>query len=219
MLMLHGARRMGLSQKFPGSRWCRMKVSIPGGEPLVLGETSNPSSAVILSHGLGDTAYGWVDGAQILAAALPGTRFILPTAPVQPVTLNGGMACNSWYDIKGLSDRADESCDGIEESRAYIEQLIDGVLETGLPLEKIIVAGFSQGGALSLYTGLLRRKKLAGIVCMSGYLPFTQKFTPAEEVITTPVLHCHGSADQVVRLPWAEAGCRRLQETGVSVQW
>ncbi|CAJ1363079.1 unnamed protein product, partial [Effrenium voratum] len=98
---------------------------------------SKPSSCVVLLHGLGDTAEGWLGGAHHLAASLPETRFVLPTAPTQPVSLNGGMPMPSWYDIRGLGERSDEPCDGIEESRQRVEQLIQGELDAGLAPEKI----------------------------------------------------------------------------------
>lgn len=178
-----------------------------------------PSSCVIFLHGLGDTAEGWLHGAHFLAASLPQTRFLLPTAPIQPVSLNGGMAMPSWYDIRGLGERADEPCDGIEESRKTVEGLIQEQLDAGMTSERIILAGFSQGGALSLYTGLSLDCQIAGIVCMSGYLPFTRSFRPTRQALHTPVLHCHGSADQMVRLAWAEAGLEHLRQQQVSVDW
>ena len=107
-----------------------------------------PSSCVIFLHGLGDTAEGWLHGAHFLAASLPQTRFLLPTAPIQPVSLNGGMAMPSWYDIRGLGERADEPCDGIEESRKTVEGLIQEQLDAGMTSERIILAGFSQGGGI-----------------------------------------------------------------------
>ncbi|CAL1145689.1 unnamed protein product, partial [Cladocopium goreaui] len=178
-----------------------------------------PRSAVILLHGLGDTAEGWLSGAHFLLQGLPETRFLLPTAPIQAVTLNGGMAMPSWYDIRGLGERADEPCDGIEDSRATVKKLIQEQLDEGIPADKMILAGFSQGGALSLYTGLLLEHRLAGIVCMSGYLPFSRSFQPSASALKTPVLHCHGTADHLVQLPWAEAGLQRLREVQISVEW
>ena len=178
-----------------------------------------PSSCVILLHGLGDTAEGWLHGAHFLAESLPETRFLLPTAPVQPVSLNGGMAMPSWYDIRGLGERADEPCDGIDDSRKTVQSLIQAQLDEGLTHEKIILAGFSQGGALSLYTGLSLDYRIAGIVCMSGYLPFTRSFRATPEALQTPVLHCHGSADQMVQLSWAEAGVESLRRQNVKVDF
>ncbi|CAE7180444.1 Lypla1, partial [Symbiodinium pilosum] len=149
--------------------------------PIIRLGKDDASSAVILLHGLGDTAHGWAGGASVLLNMLPNTRFVLPTAPVQPVTLNGGLPMPSWYDIAGLEDRADENCEGLEESCATVEALIQEQKSHGIPLEKIVVAGFSQGGALSLYTGLSRTYRLGGLVCMSGYLPFARTFTPSPE--------------------------------------
>ncbi|CAJ1394811.1 unnamed protein product [Effrenium voratum] len=193
-----------------GVRWFSGRVARLG--------PSKPSSCVVLLHGLGDTAEGWLGGAHHLAASLPETRFVLPTAPTQPVSLNGGMPMPSWYDIRGLGERSDEPCDGIEESRQRVEQLIQDELDAGLAPEKIVLAGFSQGGALSLYTGLRLPIRLAGVVCMSGYLPFTRTFATSPEAAQVPVLHCHGSADGVVRLDWAEAGAERLRQLAVPLE-
>eukprot|EP00439_Symbiodinium_sp_Y106_P056095 s1120_g7.t2 len=116
-------------------------------------------------------------------------------------------------------DRADESCEGLEDSCATVEAFIQEQKSGGIPAEKIVVAGFSQGGALSLFTGLSRPYRLGGVVCMSGYLPFARTFVPSPDASSTPVLHCHGSADQVVRLSWAHAGRKRLEEVGISLDW
>lgn len=117
-----------------------------------------PSALVILAHGLGDSAQGWVDTAEQLARALPHVRFYLPTAPVMPVTINGGARCNSWYDIKSLSRHRElESCEGLHASRARVHALITS---SGVPPSRVVLAGFSQGGALSLFAGLTWGKPL-----------------------------------------------------------
>lgn len=126
----------------------------------------------------------------MLAAKLPYTKFILPTAEVQPVTLNGGMRMNSWYDIVGLDERANEACHGIEASQKRLLDLLQAEHEaTGLPYSRMVLAGFSQGGALSLYTGLQLAQPLAGIVVLSGYLPAAAKVSITAGLERTPVWH------------------------------
>ena len=95
-------------------------------------------------HGLGDSADGFTDVAEMLSYRLPYVKFILPTAPSSPVTLNGGMVMNSWYDIVGLDDRSTETCDGLEESRNIVTNIIQSEVSLGIPYSRIVLAGFSQ---------------------------------------------------------------------------
>lgn len=160
------------------------------------------SGLVVICHGLGDTAEGFVDVAERLASQMPHVRFILPTAPTQPVTMNMGMPMPSWYDIAGLDEHSNERCDGIEHSRSTLSRILDAEHDTtGLPYYRMVLAGFSQGGALSLYTGmqLPNHKRPAGIVMLSGYLPNSKGFRITPGLEDTPVLHCHGAADPMVR--------------------
>jgi predicted esterase len=120
-------------------------------------------------HGLGDTNMGWADAAyQLHLSSQQHVKFILPNAPVQPVTLNMGMAMPSWYDITSLDDRANQECEGIESAREMVTALIEREVASGIPLSRIVVGGFSQGGALALYTGMQYDGQLAGVCCMSG---------------------------------------------------
>jgi lysophospholipase II len=95
-------------------------------------------------HGLGDSADGFADVAEMLSTQLPYVKFILPTAPSSPVSLNGGMVMNSWYDIVGLDDRAAETCDGLDESRRIVTNIIESEVAAGIPHSRIVLAGFSQ---------------------------------------------------------------------------
>lgn len=158
------------------------------------------SATIILMHGLGDSADGLSDLAETWGSSYPYIKFILPTAPEQPVTLNGGMRMNAWYDIVGLDDRAAESCDGIDTSVAKIRTVIEGEIALGLPSTRIALAGFSQGGAMSLFTGLQlpRDLKLAGLLILSGYLPGAPIFKLTSGLEDVPVYHCHGASDPVV---------------------
>ena len=124
------------------------------------------TATIILMHGLGDTASGWESAAEMLSDQLPHVKFILPTAPTRPITLNMGMPMPGWYDIKTLGDTDNNSklhdpCDGIDTSRSYILELLEkehlgsGASDsTSIPYSRMMLAGFSQGGALGLYTGL-----------------------------------------------------------------
>ena len=166
-------------------------------------------------HGLGDTNMGWADAAfQLHMEHLPHVKFVLPNAPQQPVTLNMGLTMPSWYDITTLDDRAGQECEGIEETRSSIESLIAAEVESGIPLDRIVVGGFSQGGAMSLYTGLQYQGRLAGVVCMSGYLPKDHVFSMSEEAKDTPVAQFHGIEDPTVKLEWAKESQRKLLAAG-----
>jgi len=165
-------------------------------------------------HGLGDTNMGWADLAVQLHAALPHVKFVLPNAPVSPVTLNGGMKMPSWYDITSLDDRAGQLCTGIDESRAVIDALIEEEVAAGIPLDRIVVGGFSQGGAMSLFCGLQYPGRLAGVCVMSGYLARSDGFELAAEAAETPVAHFHGTIDPVVKVEWARESARLVRELG-----
>lgn len=126
---------------------------------------------------------------------------------------------NAWYDITSLDDRSQDSNPGIDESAAYVKSLIQQEVDHGVPLSRIMLMGFSQGGAMSLYTGLQRQfieqDRLAGVLVLSGYLPNGMNFKLGEGLGETPVRHCHGSADPVVRYNWAERSRDELLKAGV----
>lgn len=178
---------------------------------------ADQSGLVVIAHGLGDTAEGFVDVAEQLCTELPHLKFILPTAPTQPVTLNMGMAMPSWYDITGLDERSNENCKGIADSRKRIENILQNEhSSTKLPYDRMVLMGFSQGGALSLFTGMQFSSKLAGIVCMSGYLPAASQFQITDGLQDTPILHCHGSQDMVVNVAMAGKSQSKVQEAGAT---
>jgi len=158
------------------------------------------SATVIICHGLGDTSEGFYDVAQHLSSKLPHAKFVLPTAPTQKVTMNMGMAMPSWYDIVGLDKRSNEFCKGIEESQSRLIKLVQNEIDVGISHNRIVLAGFSQGGALSLYTGMQLAMPLAGIVVMSGYLPHESGFKITAGLEDTPIWHGHGAVDPLVKM-------------------
>lgn len=196
----------------PQITWDKMRRSI-----VVSPAEGYPHTATIVGpiHGLGDSARGWLEGGVHMWSAVPHCRLIIPDAPVAPVTLNGGAEMPSWYDIEGLVERFDERCAGLEESRARINGFIEGEIEAGVPASRIVVAGFSQGGALSLVAGLRFPRTLAGVLVMSGYLAGASTFDIADEAKGVPVLHCHGSDDPMVKLEWARETKRRVVGMGL----
>ena len=154
---------------------------------------------------------------RFFVANTPSSQFVLPTAPTQPVTLNGGMPMPSWYDIEGLSERTNENCNGIVESQRTVERIMEGEAAAGLPYSRMVLSGFSQGAALSLFTGLQLPddKKIAGVLAMSGYLAGSKQFKLSPAGKTTPVLHCHGTADPMVTFSMAQKTETLLKEGGV----
>lgn len=150
----------------------------------------------------------------MLAAQMPHVKFILPTAPTQPVTMNMGMPMPSWYDIVGLDERSNENCKGLPEARARIEGILKTEHDnTGLPYSRMLLAGFSQGGALALFTGLQLEESLAGVVVLSGYLPAAKQFKPKQ--LKTPVWHGHGTMDPMVQFTMAEKTKQTVTSLGV----
>lgn len=182
-------------------------------------DESKQSALVVISHGLGDTAEGFADVAEHLSKVFPYCKFILPTAPTQPVTMNMGMAMPSWYDITGLDERSNEECRGITESRNTISSILKEEHEkNGLAYNRMVLMGFSQGGALSLFTGLQLEKeqKLAGLVVLSGYLAGSKHFKLTNGLEDTPIFHGHGTADPMVIYAMATKTQQMVQALGVT---
>jgi len=182
----------------------------------------NPTVAVIWMHGLGADGNDFVPFVRELdLTGLPGIRFVFPSAGMMPVTVNNGYVMRSWYDIKGadLVNREDEA--GLRASQVQIEALIDREKSRGIPASRIILAGFSQGCAMTLQTGLRHPETLAGLMCLSGYLPLAPK-TAAEHTpqsLATPIFMAHGRQDGVVPIVRAEASREVVTALGYQVEW
>ncbi|OZI77505.1 alpha/beta hydrolase [Bordetella genomosp. 12] len=180
----------------------------------------NPGHAVIWLHGLGADGNDFVPIVPELGLNLP-VRFVFPNAPVAPVTINGGMAMRSWYDILVMDLVRQEDAGGIRASEAAIRKLIARENARGIPTSRIVLAGFSQGCAMTLHTGLRLPERLAGLVGLSGYLPLIDTAQAERHAANaqTPVFMAHGLYDPVVALARAEASRDRLQSLGYAVQW
>lgn len=182
----------------------------------------NPEYAVIWLHGLGADGHDFTPIVpELELAARPAVRFVFPHAPVQPITINQGMAMRAWYDIRtaDLEKREDEN--GLRASQQAIEKLIARERERGIAADHIVLAGFSQGCAMTLQTGLRHPEKLAGLVCLSGYLPLAETLATErhEANQSTPVFMAHGTQDPVVDIARAQRSCETLQTLGYSVEW
>lgn len=187
-------------------------------DSIVVDTGSDPVGTVIWMHGLGADGHDFEALVPHLHCKRP-LRFIFPNAPKQPVTINGGMVMRAWYDILELSINRKVDAAGIARSRALIEALIAGEKSRGINANRIIIAGFSQGGAMALDVGLRHKEKLAGIMVLSAYLPLPDALDSLDANRTTPVLQCHGSWDMVVPTAMGEMACRSLTQSGMEVDW
>jgi len=182
----------------------------------------NPQVAIIWMHGLGADGNDFVPLVRELdLSGLPGIRFVFPHANTMPVTINGGYVMRAWYDISGadLVRREDEA--GLRASQAQVEALVAREKARGIPASRIVLAGFSQGCAMALQTGLRHPETLAGLLCLSGYLPLSSKL-PTErsaQSLATPVFMAHGRADGVVPFARAEQSRGLLESMGYQVEW
>ena len=182
----------------------------------------NPEIAVIWMHGLGADGNDFVPLVRELdLAGLPGIRFIFPHAKTMPVTVNNGYVMRAWYDITGaeLTRREDEG--GLRASQLDIEAFIEREKARGIPASRIILAGFSQGCAMTIQTGLRHPEKLAGLLCLSGYVPLSAKLATerTEASKDTPVFMAHGRYDNVVPFNRAESSRDLLVSLGYQLEW
>ncbi len=185
----------------------------------------NPAATVIWMHGLGADGNDFVPIVNELELdGTPAIRFVFPHAPMRPVTINNGYVMRAWYDVsfgdlEGQSRLADEQ--GVRESQAHITALIEREARRGVAAENIVLAGFSQGGAIALQTGLRHPRKLAGVMALSTYLPLAeslpQEAAPANK--STPIFMAHGTYDPVVPLMMGAGSMTLLTGLGYPVEW
>jgi phospholipase/carboxylesterase len=182
----------------------------------------NPIAAVIWLHGLGADCH---DFEPLVPEIVPrrerAWRFVFPNAPVRPVTINGGMSMRAWYDILGFDRRVLEDAAGFRDTDARIGALIAQQIERGIPANRIVLAGFSQGGAVSLYTGLRYPERLAGILALSCYLPLAGALAaeraPANAGVQ--IFMAHGLEDGVLPIAMGLDSREVLKGLGFAVEW
>ena len=184
--------------------------------------TEKPTAAVIWLHGLGADGNDFVP--VIPELHLPndlGIRFIFPNAPHQPVSCNGGYVMRSWYDIYSLDDFDKEDKVGLTHSQQIVEALIQNEINRGINTNRIILMGFSQGGAVVLHTGLRHSQRLAGIGALSTYLPLREDVTAERQKANAdvPIFMAHGLHDPVVRYEYGDNSSKLLLQLGYSVSW
>jgi phospholipase/carboxylesterase len=181
-----------------------------------------PRATIIILHGLGADGTDFLSFADELKLDAVGpVRYVFPRAPVRRVTINGGQPMRAWYDILNMDlvRREDEA--GLRDSFTQVHALIDAEVARGVPANRIVLGGFSQGCAIALGAGLRYRERLAGLVAMSGYLPLADTLaaerTPGNAA--TPVFQAHGRSDGVIQLPRATATRDQLQALGQPLEW
>ncbi|XP_021570196.1 acyl-protein thioesterase 2 isoform X3 [Carlito syrichta] len=197
-----------------GAAWCMcgntMSVPLLTDAATVSG-AERETAAVIFLHGLGDTGHSWADALSTIR--LPHVKYICPHAPRIPVTLNMKMVMPSWFDLMGLSPDAPEDEAGIKKAAENIKALIEHEMKNGIPANRIVLGGFSQGGALSLYTALTCPHPLAGIVALSCWLPLHRAFPQAANgsAKDLAILQCHGELDPMVPVRFGALTAEKLR--------
>jgi len=191
-------------------------------ECIEMQSTDNPGASLIVLHGLGADGNDFVPIAQELdLSAVGGARFVFPHAPMRPVTMNGGYVMRAWYDIAGTPQARVEDESGLRASQVQIESLIAREVARGIPAQRIVLMGFSQGCAMTLLTGLRHAERLAGLVGLSGYLPLAAR-TAAERSAANagvPIFLAHGRDDPMITLDRATVSRDALLALGYDVEW
>ena len=199
--------------------------SSPAAAPLECVELQThpqPDASILWLHGLGADGFDFVPLVRELQAlGAPAARYVFPHAPMRPVTINGGYVMRAWYDILGVEIDRREDPDGIRQSQAQVEALIERELARAIPRSRIVLAGFSQGGAMTLQVGLRQPEPLAGLIVLSAYLPLAaaagSESTAAGRAI--PIFMAHGRDDTVIPIGRAHASRDALAALGCRVQW
>ena len=181
---------------------------------------AKPDAAVIWLHGLGADGHDFEPIVPELDLGGRAIRFVFPHAPVQAVTINNGMRMRAWYDILQLGGGPEDE-KGIRASEALLGKLVDAEKKRGIAASRIVLAGFSQGGAIALQTALRYPEKLAGVLALSTYLPLAPKLAAekSEANRATPIFMAHGTYDDIIPLMRAEQSRAALAAAGYSVEW
>ena len=191
-------------------------------ETIEVETAAKPDASVIWLHGLGADGHDFEPIVpEILRPGERAWRFVFPNAPVRPVTINGGMSMRAWYDLKGLDRKAAEDVAGFRDTDAEIRQLIAKEGARGIATNRVVLAGFSQGGAVSLYSVTRYPEKLAGVMALSCYLPRESSFATEREPANdaTPIFMAHGRSDTVLTMSLGVQSRDFLRSQGYAVEW
>ena len=185
-------------------------------------ETGTPAElSVIWLHGLGADGHDFEPIVPVLDLGPRKVRFLFPHAPVRPVTINAGMQMRAWYDVRGLALSEKQDAEGIHDSAEKVTALIRNENERGITTDRIVLAGFSQGGAIALHSGLRYPERLAGILALSTYLPLADSLeaeaAPANR--ETSIFQGHGTMDPMVRIEMGQQTHELLTQRGYQASW
>lgn len=188
-------------------------------QPIEIASQQSVNASIIWMHGLGADGNDFVPVVEMLD--LPHIRFILPHAPYRNITRNNGYEMRAWYDIYGLTPISREDATGITESQLAIEALIAQEIKRGIPANRIVLAGFSQGGAIALHTALRYPQPLAGVLALSTYLPLKEHLAAEKSLVNQqiPVFMAHGIADEIITMDTCKASLAVLQAEFYDVDW
>jgi phospholipase/carboxylesterase len=180
----------------------------------------SPQHSIIWLHGLGADGEDFVSMGEEMKLPV-AVRYLFPHAPKQPVTINGGVIMRAWYDIMASNMVAQQDAKGIRASQAAIEMLIAQEKQRGIVTENIFLAGFSQGGAIALHTGLRQASRLGGILALSTYLPLADTLSSGASAaaLNTPIFMAHGHCDSIVTYARGKASADELKKQGYQVEW
>ena len=189
-------------------------------ETVELTTGDNPVGSVIWLHGLGADGHDFepIVPELRLPADLP-LRFVFPHAPVRPVTINGGATMRAWYDILSLDAEGRADAAGVRESTVLLDALIEREQQRGIAADRIVVAGFSQGGAIAINAVLHAQQKLAGLMALSTYIPLPAEMAASGGNRDLPVFMAHGSFDPMLPMQWGNASAEQLVALGFAVEW
>ncbi|MCW8825481.1 MAG: alpha/beta hydrolase [Gammaproteobacteria bacterium] len=188
---------------------------------LVLNPEGAATASVIWLHGLGADGHDFEPLVPQLELEQHPIRFIFPHAPSQAITINNGMVMPAWYDVTSMDLTQGEDEAGIDQSQQLLINWIEHEIEAGIPPDRIFLAGFSQGGAIVLHTGLRYPKKLGGIIALSTYLPLPERFDSEHSHTTNdlPIFMAHGNYDPVIPIGSGERSAMRIKGAGYELSW
>jgi phospholipase/carboxylesterase len=206
---------MRYSRRFTNNKACFMSLSCVE----LQSAPGEPVASVVWLHGLGASGHDFEPIVPELGLSDAAVRFVFPHAPEQAVTINQGMRMPAWYDIKGTDLSQREDAEGLARSASLVAELLQAEQDKGI--DRLLLAGFSQGGALALYHGLRAPQSLRGILALSCYLPLGDKLgaEASESNRQTPILMQHGTHDPVVPVALGDMSQQALNQAGYAVQW
>ncbi|CAF3274020.1 unnamed protein product [Rotaria socialis] len=189
-------------------------------EPTIIPASEKHTATIIFLHGLGDVGKTWQDEFLMFATTknLPHVKCIFPTASIMKISKNYGELMTSWFDVYGFDTNATEDQASIEKASEFLNNMIEEEIKNGISSERIIIGGFSMGGAVALHTALVSAHKFGGILALSAWLPLSSTFPQAlvngDKKLDLPILHCHGNKDEIIHIDRARLSEGKFKSMG-----